>query len=201
MTSPSNPSEPSSPPTQTPAVTPPAPVTSGPVASGSIAVNYTTVAPSPGGRYTPSHVQAIFVTDMNDRLIKTLSANPGNPAPAGQHLRRWRSLTNNTADGITGATLRAYGAPSAPVTWDLKGKDGKAVGQGNYKIWFEIVEANTTATIAAGASISTATPINGVDTIPGYKAHVVPITIGAQGSTKMDTSNPVWTNISITHTP
>jgi hypothetical protein len=193
--------------TPSPSPTSPAPSPTPPVlsgnspASGSVSLSFTTVVPSPAGRYTPAHVQAIFVTDMNDRLIKTLSAAPGRPAPAGQHLRRWRSLTNNTADGITGATLTAYGPTAAPIVWDLKARDGTPVPQGSYKIWFELTEANTTATIAPGAAITSAAPITGVDTVNGYRAHSVVIAVGAQASTKTDTSNAVFSNINVSHTP
>jgi len=189
---------PTAPPTPSP--TPPV-LGGGSPATGSVSLTYTTVAPSPGGRYTPRHVQAIFVTDMNDRLIRSISAAPGNAnGPAAPHLKRWRFLTNGTADGLSGATLPAYGA-GTPVTWDLKTKDGTIVPQGNYKIWFELSEANTTASIGANGSISTATPITGIDTVAGYRAHSIVITLGPQSSTKTDNSNPVWSNISVTHTP
>ena len=70
---------------------------------------------------------------------------------------------------------------------------------GNYKIWFEWAEANTTGTPLTVATRNVLT--QALDSLAGYKAYILPITVGPQGSTKMDTASPVFTNLKVVHTP
>lgn len=171
-------------------------------ASGTVVVSATLVQPANKGRYglqaTPVHAHAIWITDANDNYIKTINAQA---ATRAVHLQRWRSFTGTQPDGVTGATVvtNATTGNLPSVMWDLKDKAGAVVPNGNYKIWFEWTESNTTGTPLV---LNTRSTLNQpLDSLAGYSAYILPITVGPQGSTKMDTASPVFTNLKAVHTP
>ncbi|HET9238698.1 MAG TPA: DUF2271 domain-containing protein [Oligoflexus sp.] len=168
-------------------------------ATGKVVVDFTPVAPVPAGRYAPSNIMAVFVTDANNTLVRTLFATPS--GPRAMYLRRWQKLTGTQLDGFTGATLTAVAKPPVDkLSWDMKNRAGVIVPNGNYKLWFEIATDNIPALAAdvTNAALSNALPI---DTARGYKNLIVPIVVGPAGSNKTDTTNQAFTNVSIVHTP
>lgn len=195
--------DPAGAPTQTPpATTPPAAASTPPAgtaATGKVAVDFTPVAPIPVGQYSPRNVLAVFVTDANNNLVRTLFATPA--GPRALYLRRWRQLAGNLADGFTGATINTATKPAtAPFMWDMKNRAGVVVPNGNYKVWFEVATANIAAITPAAANAGLSGTLN-IDAVAGYKNLIVPIVVGPTGSNKTDTTNQAFTNVSIIHTP
>ncbi len=112
-------------------------------ATGSVVTNApgvtfsVTTAPSKG-KYSPSHVLAIWVTDEKDALVKTLRMD-GNKRK--KHLVQWISASaDSKVDAVTSATLKTHQA--VKVFWDCKDAQGKAVADGKYRIRVEFTEAN-----------------------------------------------------------
>jgi len=112
-------------------------------ASGSVVTNLpgvtfsVTTSPSKG-KYSPSHVLAIWVTDEKDALVKTLRMD-GNKRK--KHLVQWISaFADGKVDAVTSATLKSH--QSVKVFWDCKDAQGKAVAEGKYRIRVEFTEAN-----------------------------------------------------------
>lgn len=182
-------------PTPTPTGTATAPAVGTGMATGKLTVDFTPV--DVPGTYSPRNVLAVFVTDSNNKLIKTLYATGGGPRVV--HLKRWQQLSNKTIDGFTGATRNTV-ASTGLLTWDMKDRAGAPVPNGNYKIWFETATSNVTAINPATANEALAGTLN-IDAAPGYKALILPVVVGPAGSTKQETTNPSFTKISIIHAP
>lgn len=165
--------------TPNPAAPPPA----GGPSTGSVALSFTPV------RYTGANYQAfvyaVWVTDSGGRYVKTIDARA---ATRMRFLTDWLTAAGVAAnaanaqnpDGNTGATLPYPATPTAiSKTWDLKDKAGAVVPQGNYIINIQLTSSNN-----AGVKLQ------------------VPVTIGASGLTKADTSQMTGiTAVSIKHTP
>lgn len=171
-------------------------------ATGSLVLSATLVQPVNKGPYgmrtTPVHAHAIWITDANDNYVKTINAQA---ATRSVHLQRWRSFTGTQPDGVTGATVTTNETTGAlnSVVWDLKDKSGVVVPNGNYKMWFEWAEANTTATPLNSNMRSTLN--QPLDSLAGYSAYIMPFSVGPQGSSKTDTASPVFSNLKVVHTP
>lgn len=158
---------------------PPAPNTSSSPASGTTMVSFTPVRYA-AAQY-PAFVFAIWITDANNRYIKTIGAQA---ATRMRYLDKWLTAAGVTAptqpDGVSGASI-TYPATAAPitVTWDMKDKAGVFVPQGAYTINFQMTSANNT-----GLSLT------------------IPVTISSTGMTKTDTSMATGlTAVSIKHSP
>jgi hypothetical protein len=112
-------------------------------ATGQVATNAPSVTLSfkttpSTGKYTPRHVLAIWVTDTQDTLIRTLRVEANKRK---KHLVQWLAVAgSNAVDGVTGATRKAH--ESVKVTWDCKDTKGNPVPEGTYRIRIEFTEAN-----------------------------------------------------------
>lgn len=149
------------------------------LASGTTVISFTPV------RYTaaqyPAFVYAVWVTDANNKYIKTIGARA---ATRMRYLDKWLAAAGVAAptqpDGVTGATI-TYPATPAPiaVTWDMKDKAGAFVPQGNYIINVQMTSSNNT-----GLSLT------------------IPVEVGASGFMKTDTTMTTGiTTFSAKHTP
>ncbi len=166
-------------------------------ATGSLTVSLSVIPPVPAGNYrNRGHVRAVWVTDANDKYLRTIHAFAGVRAA---NLRRWFSFTNATADGTTGATqiTPAAGFPLS-TTWDLKDKAGQGMMTGNYKLWLEFDEANTPL-LDQGKKASD--PLQAIDAVAGYEFMIIPFTLTPQASMKTDASNAVFKDVVIKHNP
>jgi hypothetical protein len=122
----------SSPPPPAPDAAPP------PAAAGPCMLRFDVTTTSANGNYAPRNVGAIWVSDANDRFVKTLKvwANARR-----KHLNRWIAASGqNTTDAVTGATLSNHGARNA--TWDCSDVKHQPVPYGAYRMNVEFTERN-----------------------------------------------------------
>ena len=158
---------------------------------GHLDISFTMVGPASAGPFrSRGHVRAVWITDSKNAYLRTLDYHASRRA---QYLKRFNSFTSSTIDGSSGATDKSLGTPlSTKISWDLKGKDGKTVLAGSYKIWFEMAEANVAGNITQ--------PVDGkqtFDTSSGYAYHIIPVTIDEKTSRVMDSKSPVFTSVNI----
>jgi hypothetical protein len=113
-----------------------APLPVGPPGACSVAFSVTTTTIL--GSYSPKNVGAIWVTDGNDKFIKTLQVWG---AKRRRHLDRWVSSSGqNTVDAITGATMSGHGTRT--VTWNCTNANRTAVADGPLRVYVELTEDN-----------------------------------------------------------
>lgn len=182
----------------TPTPTPNTPAPANPVpATGSVAVTLNIIPPTPAGPYrNRGHIRSVWITDANNKYIKTIHAFAGQRAV---HLKRWQVFTARALDATTGATQTtpAAGIP-VTATWDLKDKAGAQMLTGNYKLWMEFTESNTPA---LDAGKTPADPNQAIDNAAGYEYFVVPFSVAPTGTMKTDSSNVVFKDVAVKHVP
>jgi hypothetical protein len=125
--------------------------------SGTMAATVTTTTYN--GQYAPRHVLAIWVANSSGTFVKSLMVYA---AARKSDLTYWLSatLTGNTTDATTGATLSSHGARN--VSWNGKNTSGTVVTDGSYKLCVEYTESNGTGKLATfpftkGPSVATGT--------------------------------------------
>lgn len=102
-------------------------------------VSVTTV--SPGGKYSPRNIGAIWVSDASDRFIRTLSVWADRRA---KYLKRWNDTTAaakvpaDRTDAISSATKSSHGLRGG--TWNCTDLTAAPVPDGTYKICFELTD-------------------------------------------------------------
>lgn len=115
-----------------------------------------------GGRYAPKHVLAVWITDGQNRLVKTVAVHAGKRK---KYLQNWISRAGKGAtDGIVGATLKEHAAMT--FTWDGTGPDGQPVPPGAYRWHIELTDRNKAGAVTpdeylaftVGPEASTRTP-------------------------------------------
>jgi hypothetical protein len=166
-------------------------------ATGSVSVSLNIIPPTPAGPYrNRGHIRSVWITDANNKYIKTIHAFAGQRAV---HLKRWQNFTARALDATTGAT-QTTPAAGIPVTasWDLKDKAGAQMLTGNYKLWMEFTESNTPA---LDAGKTPADPNQAIDNTNGYEYFALPFTVSPAGTMKTDASNPVFKDIAVKHVP
>jgi len=105
----------------------------------SLAVTVTTV--SPGGKYSPRNIGAIWISDDSDRFIKTLNVWADRRA---KYLRRWNAATAaamlpaDRTDAISSATKSSHSVRSG--TWNCTNTASVPVSDGPYKVCFELTD-------------------------------------------------------------
>ncbi len=177
-TDPANPAN-SMPAGTTPTTSAPTAVATGTTpATGTTAISFTPKTYT-GANY-PAFVYAVWVTDANNKYIKTIRAQAGTRM---RYLDKWLTSAGvvlpTQPDGVAGATISFAASAPVAITWDMKDKAGVIVPQGNYNINFQLTSSNNT-----GLSL------------------VVPVTINATGIAKTDSTMVGGvTAVSITHTP
>lgn len=101
--------------------------------SGELTFTIRTVTAS--GNYSPKHVLAIWVEDMNG-FVKTRKAMANQRK---QYLYIWKAASNyNVVDAITGSTLTSH--QTHTVSWDCTDLDGEIVPDGDYVVWAEFTD-------------------------------------------------------------
>ena len=92
-----------------------------------------------GGKYSPRHVLAVWVTDEKGAFVKTLEVRA---RKHGKQLREWRKATQDRddalVDAVTGATLKRH--ETRDVAWDCRDARGNVVPDGVYRIFVEFTE-------------------------------------------------------------
>lgn len=110
---------------------------------GELVVDVTTS--ETGGKYAPRHVLAIWIEDAQGNFVKTLLAYG---SERKTHLNTWQSTTKdagseyNVVDAITGATKSSHSSRSCK--WDATNYQGNNVSDGNYKVFMELTDKNST---------------------------------------------------------
>ena len=88
-----------------------------------------------GGNYSPKHVLAIWVEDV-DGFIKTRKAMANQRK---QYLYTWKAASNyNVVDAITGSTLNNH--QTHTISWDFIDLEGNLVPDGEYTVWIEFTD-------------------------------------------------------------
>jgi hypothetical protein len=110
-------------------------------ATCALSVSVTTV--SPGGRYNPRNVGAIWIADGEGRFIKSLNVWGDRRL---RHVEAWNAATQaagaaaNVVDAVTGATQSVHGVRAG--TWNCRDFSGQDVPDGRYRVYFEVTESN-----------------------------------------------------------
>ncbi len=116
--------------------------------SGELTVSATTS--STGGNFAPRNVVAIWIEDEAGNFIKTLLAYA---QERKTHLNTWQATTTeagspyNVVDAITGATRTSHATRNC--SWDGTDIDGNLVDDGNYKVWMELTDKNSTGNFSS----------------------------------------------------
>lgn len=93
-----------------------------------------------GGDYTPKNVVAIWLSNPSGTFVRTFKLMA---ITQKNKLVKWgMAASNNTTNAITGATLTSHQTHS--VTWDCKNLSGSIMPNGNYTVWIEFTERNST---------------------------------------------------------
>lgn len=150
-----------------PNLAPPEVANTGEVASDSCSLSVSVTTVSPGGRYAPRNVGAIWIADAEDRFVKSLHVWGDRRL---RHVEAWNAATEaagaagNVVDAVTGATEPSHAARSG--TWNCRDFNAQPVPDGKYRVYFEVTESNgagptTFANFEKGAvaqSVQTAAP-------------------------------------------
>lgn len=105
--------------------------------AGAAILKVTTV-PSKGGKFSPKHVMAVWVTDDQGTYIRTLMATK---SKWSKYLLAWNVASGtNAVDAVTGPTVATH--ETHEVTWDCKNAAGVVVPDGDYRFWVEFTEKN-----------------------------------------------------------
>ncbi|MDD9933201.1 MAG: DUF2271 domain-containing protein [Myxococcales bacterium] len=138
------------------------PMSTGP---GMLTVRFTSV--SPGGRYAPRNIGAIWIETGSGQFVKTLKRWAGIRA---NDLRAWPAAsggwssffgigaTADELDAVTAATLRNHEAHE--VMWDMMDNDGQVVPDGTYRVQIEVAESASSSSSAAVEFDKGATPVD-----------------------------------------
>ena len=112
-------------------------------APGSMVFTVTTLPND--GNFSPKHVLAIWIEDVEGNFIKTLELDADKRI---QYLYTWNaSSSGNVIDAETGATLSSHQTHEA--TWDGTGTDGELVPDGDYKVIIEYTSAHEQGPLAS----------------------------------------------------
>lgn len=111
--------------------------------TGNLTFSVTTTEP-PGG-YTGKNIVAIWIRNSTGTFVKTKMKYASRRE---QYLDQWISNSGkNTIDATTGATLPNHGTLS--ITWDGTNTDGSVVPDGNYEVWVQMTDANSSGQTAS----------------------------------------------------
>jgi hypothetical protein len=109
--------------------------------AGDTTVLFTIKTVSYGGTYAPRHVLAIWITNSNNQHIRTLKVMASN---FKNKLFKWNTYTGGSvpSDAISGASLTSH--QTHTVKWNGKNAAGHVVPDGDYNLWVEFNETNST---------------------------------------------------------
>jgi|WetSurMetagenome_2_1015567.scaffolds.fasta_scaffold337380_1 hypothetical protein len=94
---------------------------------------------STGGKFSPRHVLAVWVTDANTNFVKTLCRYG---TKRQKYLKAWRQARADSAtvDGVTGATRKEH--TPLNVTWDCRDAEHKPLADGTYLLFVEFADSH-----------------------------------------------------------
>lgn len=113
--------------------------TSGSVRTVTMA-DFSVTTTSPGGRYSPRNIGAIWVQNAQGQWVKTLAHWAG---IRGFYLSKYGAAnpTNNVVDAVTSATLSNH--VTHDVSWNLKDANGTPAPDGMYSIVMEMTDKDS----------------------------------------------------------
>lgn len=98
-------------------------------------ISFTVRTVSAGGNYSPKHVLAIWIEDLNG-FVKSRKVMA---VQRKQYLYTWISSSNyNTVDAITGSTISNH--QTHTIEWDCTDLNGDIVPDGDYVVWVEFTD-------------------------------------------------------------
>ncbi|MFT3771629.1 MAG: DUF2271 domain-containing protein [Minicystis sp.] len=105
-----------------------------PAGDPTLSVDFTTVTFK--GKYSPRNVGAAWITDGNDKFVKSLEVWA---VKRIKYLTKWKgSSAGNEVDAITSATKSSHGPHH--LTWDMTDVGGNVVPDGAYRLYVEFTE-------------------------------------------------------------
>jgi hypothetical protein len=103
-------------------------------ANPQLSVTFTTV--SFGGQYAPKNVGAVWITDSNNKFVKTLELWA---AKRSKYLVQWKASSGgNVVDAVTSATKSSHGMHTDK--WNGTDVNHNVVPDGNYHLHIEFTE-------------------------------------------------------------
>jgi hypothetical protein len=136
--------EPEPPPATDAASTLPPPRTDGGAVASACSLRVSVTTVSTGRDYRPRNIGAIWVTDGNNRFVKTLSVWANRRIAS---LAQWNTVTSaaglsrNRVDAVSAATVNNHNTPHT-ATWSCTNARREPVPDGTYRICFEMTESN-----------------------------------------------------------
>jgi hypothetical protein len=114
---------------------------SAPAAATEGSVKFTVTLVPEKGPFAPRHYLAVWVTDAEGKLVRTLKAC-AKPKRVPVCLKTWAAAKD--LDAISGATIVSYAAPNNPVeiAWDGRDAKGDVAPDGEYRLRVEFSEGN-----------------------------------------------------------
>jgi hypothetical protein len=109
-------------------------------------VSFSTKATSPGAKYAPRNIVAVWVEDSNGNFVRTLLRYANKRV---KYLRAWNAVATDGSriatmpDVITGATRSSHGTRS--VMWDFTDLNGMEVPDGSYTVRMELTDHNASS--------------------------------------------------------
>ena len=143
--------------------------------NGTAVLTVTTLPTS--GRYAPRHVMAVWITDQQNKLVKTIAVQAGKRK---KYLELWREdLGKQAPDGIVGATRKEHAAQT--FTWDTCDQAGQPVAPGLYRWRVEFTDRNKMG--------------------PSTPADYLTFTVGPEPTTNRPADLPFFHDLGVTYTP
>lgn len=131
-----------------------------------------------GGKFAEKNIGAIWITDAQDRFVKTLELWADKRK---RHLVKWNAASQgNVVDAVTGATSRMHVTHTAK--WNCTDVNGATVADGVYRVYVEFTEDNS----SSGA--------------PPGKWFVAEFTKGPSNQTVTPPDQPYFKGIRLTYT-
>lgn len=122
---------------------------------GAAEIEFLTI--SPGGKYAPKNVLAVWVADAQTNWIATLLKRAGKRQ---KYLLAWNKArgTNETPDAITGPTRLTHEPVNA--AWNLRDSQGNNVPDGHYFFVLEFTDQHAPGPVECYPFFKGATPVS-----------------------------------------
>ena len=138
-----------------------------------------TSSPSPQPTYQPANVLSVWVTDSNNKIMKTI--NRYSDLRTGSLVAWGQAAGTNDVDAISGATRTSH-TGAVTSMWDCTNRTGQVIPDGTYTVHMEVADTNAISATQ-----------NNEGTFTFVK--------GPQPQMQTGLSNGGFTNVSINFTP
>lgn len=107
---------------------------------GNLTFKVTTKAYGGTGTFSPKNVVAIWLANPSGTFVRTFKLDAN--AQKNKLVKWVLASNNNVVDAITGVTLLTH--QTHTITWNGRDLSGNALPDGNYTVWVEFTEKNST---------------------------------------------------------